>query len=136
MNGTIAYRLPAAACQISRWLLLAIALALGSRGSAQAQNYIYQELFAFPIYAATNGTSPRGALVQGGDGNFYGTCCYDGQPTSNCPTCGYGTVFRMSRDGALTSISWFHGRAGLTNGEGITNYGGYPFGSMVQATDG
>jgi uncharacterized repeat protein (TIGR03803 family) len=89
-----------AACQISQGLLLAIALGLGSRLSAQAQNYIYQELFAFPVYGATNGTSPRGALVQGSDGNFYGTCYYDGQPTSNCPTCGYGTVFRMSPDGA------------------------------------
>jgi uncharacterized repeat protein (TIGR03803 family) len=134
MNATKAIRLPATACQISRGLLLAIAVALGARLSTQAQNYIYQQLFAFQIYAgATNGTSPRGALVQGSDGNFYGTCYFDGQPTSNCPTCGYGTVFRMSPDGALTTIAWFHGTTGLTNGEG---YGGYPFGGMTQATNG
>jgi len=136
MIAAKANHLPVIACQIWRGLLLAVALALGSRLSAQAQTYIYQQLYAFPIYAAaTNGTSPRGALVQGSDGNFYGTCYFDGQPTSNCPTCGYGTVFRMSPDGALTTIAWFDGTSGVSS-NGLTNYGEYPFGAMIQATDG
>lgn len=100
----------------------------------QAQIYQYQELYSF--HSGTDGYSPQGALVQGAEGNFYGTTYQGGQPTTNCPACGFGTVFRITPEGALTTLAWFHGRAGLTNGEGSTNFGGYPLGSMVQASDG
>ena len=96
---------------------------LSSLARASSQSYIYEQLYAFP--GGTNGYGPEGALVQGADGYFYGTCAEGGQPTSNCPTCGYGTVFRMSPTGSLTTIAWF----GYTNGA-------YPYGAMIQATDG
>ena len=99
-----------------------------------AEPQVYKELYAFS--ADTNGYGPEGALVQGADGCFYGTCAEGGQPTSNCGACGYGTVFRITPDGMLTTLARFHGTAGFTNGEGFTNYGGVPFGRMVQATDG
>lgn len=120
-----------AAC---RTLLAGAAVIVPVPATGQGQIYRYQELYSFRSEA--DGYSPRGAVVQGSDGNFYGTTYEGGQPTTNCPTCGYGTVFGITPEGALTTLAWFDGRAGLTNGEGITNFGGYPFGSMVQATDG
>jgi uncharacterized repeat protein (TIGR03803 family) len=110
---------------------------LTSMVSASGQNYIYQQLYAFGDntigYARnTNGYAPEGALVQGTDGNFYGTCAEGGQPTTNNPAGGYGTAFSMTPNGALTTIAWFNG----TSGNGLTNYGEHPFGSMLQATDG
>jgi uncharacterized repeat protein (TIGR03803 family) len=106
-----------------RAILVSTVVVLSSAASALGQDYIYEQLYAFA--GGTNGYGPEGALIQGADGYFYGTCAYGGQPTSNCPTCGYGTVFRMSPDGAVTTIAWF----GYTNGA-------YPFGAMIQATDG
>jgi uncharacterized repeat protein (TIGR03803 family) len=96
---------------------------LGSPARASNQGYTYEQLFVFS--GDTNGYGPEGALVQAADGNFYGTCAEGGQPTSNCPTCGYGTVFKMTPSGYLTTIAWF----GYTNGA-------YPYGAMIEATDG
>lgn len=124
MNATRAIRSSGKSWEISRTLLLLTALALGWHLGVRAQGYIYQELYAFPAYG-TNGTTPAGALVQGIDGNFYGTCQDGGQPTTNHPAGGYGTVFKMAPEGALATVAWF----GYTNGA-------YPFGAMIQATDG
>lgn len=107
---------------------------LSSMVSASGQNYIYQQLYAFA--ADTNGYAPEGALVQGTDGNFYGTCAEGGQASTNDPAGGYGTVFKITPNGILTTLAQFHGTTNVTNGEGLTNYGEYPFGSMIQATDG
>jgi uncharacterized repeat protein (TIGR03803 family) len=96
---------------------------MSSMVSASGQNYIYEQLYAFA--ADTNGYSPEGALVQGTDGNFYGTCAEGGQPTTNSPAGVYGTVFRMTPNGALNTLAWF----GYTNGA-------YPFGAMIEAMDG
>lgn len=115
-------------------IIVALALLGAVVSSAPSQSYHYEEIYAFS--GDTNGYGPKGALAQRTDGNLYGTTYQGAQPTINCPACGYGTVFRIMPEGALTTLAWFHGRAGLTNGEGITNYGGYPFGSMVQASDG
>ena len=58
------------------------------------------------------------ALVQGADGNFYGTTEYGG-------TNGDGTVFRMTTNGALTTLLSFNGFNGAQ-----------PYGALVQGTDG
>ncbi|HEX5222615.1 MAG TPA: choice-of-anchor tandem repeat GloVer-containing protein [Verrucomicrobiae bacterium] len=105
--------------------ILAVALS-SSLARASSQSYIYEQLYAFP--GGTNGYGPEGALVQATNGYFYGTCSAGGQPTSNCPTCGYGTVFRISPAGVFTTLAWF-------NANGEIN-GAYPFGQMVQASDG
>src|ERR1700720_456497 len=60
------------------------------------------------------GSGPLGALVQASDGNFYGV-------TSG----GYGGIFKMTRDGSLSSIFSF------TSGNGSS-----PVGDLVQGTDG
>jgi len=106
-----------------RTTLAVVALALAPHLPIQAQPF--QELYAF-VGISTNGSNPEGALVQGRDGNFYGTTSNGGQPTTNDPAGGYGTVFQITPDGVLTTLAWFNG----------TNNGANPFGSMIQATDG
>lgn len=56
----------------------------------------------------TNGDSPQAGLVQGNDGNFYGTTAAGGK-------IGYGTIFRMSESGSLTTLVSLDGLTG-TNG--------------------
>ena len=74
-----------------------------------------------------DGSSPQGALVQASNGNLYGTTVFGGS--------GYGTVFEITPEGALTLLYSFSSsagsdpRAGLfqaTNGKfyGTTYYGG------------
>ncbi len=66
-----------------------------------------------------DGSSPNGALVQGADGNFYGTTFQGGISAG-------GTVFKITPSGALTTLYQFDG---LDNGE-------YPTGGLVRANDG
>ena len=65
-----------------------------------------------------DGAVPVGGLVQGTDGNLYGT-------TSQGGVGGDGTVFQITTNGQLTSLLWFYG----TNGSG-------PQASLFQARDG
>ena len=69
----------------------------------------------------TDGANPGAGLVQGSDGNFYGTTYGSGSGPS-----GYGTVFRISSSGNLTSLWSF------TNG----NDGANPYAAPVQGSDG
>ena len=66
----------------------------------------------------TDGSAPNAALVQGADGNFYGT-------TSQGGTNGYGTVFKITPSGALTTLHSFD----LSDGE-------MPTAPMIQGADG
>jgi uncharacterized repeat protein (TIGR03803 family) len=81
-------------------------------------------LYAFGTVTNANGDAldgayPEDGLVQGSDGNFYGTT-YEGG------TNDYGTVFQISTHGALTSLYSF------TYG----NDGAYPVAGLVQGSDG
>jgi uncharacterized repeat protein (TIGR03803 family) len=74
-------------------------------------------------FTKTDGANPACPLVQGADGNFYGT-------TKNGGTHGgWGTIFRMTPAGILTSLSSFANTngaypvAGLTQDTGGTFYG-------------
>ena len=82
-------------------------------------------------FNGTNGSSPDGELVLGADGNFYGTTGYGG---TNAPpgNNGYGTVFRMSLDGTLTSLVSFDGISGWLPQAGLTQDSqGNLFGSTI-----
>lgn len=68
--------------------------------------------------ACADGSTPRGALSLGNDGNFYGTTQYGG--TSN-----QGTVFKITPSGVLTTLHSFHGWDGR-----------YPIGGVSQASNG
>ncbi len=74
-----------------------------------------------------DGGGPNG-LVQGRDGNFYGTTQYGGTVTNQygARIGGYGTVFRISTNGALTTLHSFTGG----------NDGANPQAGLVQGSDG
>jgi uncharacterized repeat protein (TIGR03803 family) len=71
----------------------------------------------------TNGAYPYGTLVQGLDGNFYGTT-EEGNGRNQC-TGGCGTVFRITSEGELSIVHSFNGADGA-----------YPVGGLVLATNG
>jgi len=75
-------------------------------------------------FTGTNGWNPNG-LVLGSDGNLYGTTGIGGTYASQFSD-GYGTVFKISTNGALTSLYSFTGG----------NDGEYPVGGLVQGNDG
>lgn len=79
-------------------------------------NGVFTLLFSFN---GTNGSRPTGGLIQGTDGNLYGTTAAGGTNGDN------GTVFRITLNGAFTSLFSFNG----ANGRG-------PMASLVQGSDG
>jgi uncharacterized repeat protein (TIGR03803 family) len=77
-------------------------------------------------FNGTNGSASYGVLALGGDGNFYGTTHYGGtNGGSGTPTSGYGTVFKITTNGVLTSLVSFNG----TNGS-------YPYAGLTLGSDG
>jgi len=77
-----------------------------------------------------NGHWPQGNLIQGADGNLYGTTQYGGQPNG-------GTVFRISTNGGLTTVYAFGNNAGYDSQLGWTNYDGdAPIAGLLQGSDG
>src|SRR5207247_1131602 len=75
-------------------------------------------------FNGTNGAGPTG-LVQGDDGNFYGTSGGGGATWTNASSYGYVTVFKVTPAGEITRLASFY----HTNG-------GTPKGTLVQARDG
>jgi uncharacterized repeat protein (TIGR03803 family) len=76
--------------------------------------------FVYP----TDGILPLAGLIQGADGNFYGTNSSGGVNEGNCQyDC--GTVFKITPAGTFTALHSFE----ATDGDG-------PAGALVQATDG
>ncbi len=88
-------------------------------------------LYSFALY---DGTCPEAGLVQGSDGYFYGTTYGGG--TNNNPnliaTNNYGTVFKISTSGALTSLYSF----GSTHDTYHVLDGFNPSAPLVQGSDG
>lgn len=73
--------------------------------------------------SCVDGGAPEPPLVQGTDGNFYGTTFLGG--VNGQSSGGYGTVFKISPAGALTTLVSFD----QTNGWA-------PGGGLIQGTDG
>ncbi len=72
-------------------------------------------------FKGSDGAYPQyGPLVQGVDGNFYGTA------NTTIPR-GYGTVFKITPGGALTTLHYF---------AGSPTDGAYPYSGLVLATNG
>ncbi len=70
----------------------------------------------------TDGNQPYGTLIQGSDGNFYGTISLGGAN-------GGGTVFKITTSGALTTLYNFCAQSNCADGEA-------PIAGLVQATNG
>ena len=73
----------------------------------------------------TDGEEPYGGLVQGIDGNFYGTTTGGG---ANIGSSG-GTIFKMTPSGTLTTLYSFCSQANCADGA-------TPYDTLVQASDG
>jgi len=69
-----------------------------------------------------DGDTPKAALVQATDGNFYGTTLEGG-------TYNAGTVFKITPSGTLITLHTFCSQPNCTDGHA-------PWGGLVQATDG
>lgn len=67
------------------------------------------------------GTNPAAALVQGSDGNFYGTTRFTGNGT------GYGSVFKITPGGVFTTVHAF---------DSFGADGGNPMAGLMLASDG
>ena len=74
----------------------------------------------YSFTGGNDGAGPDAGLVQGSDGYFYGTT-YGGGTNG-----GYGTVFKISTNGVLTTLYSFTG----------ANDGAYPQAGLVQGSDG
>jgi uncharacterized repeat protein (TIGR03803 family) len=70
----------------------------------------------------TDGVEPYAGLVQAANGDLYGTAYGGG-------TNGYGTVFKITPGGTLTTLYSFCSRSGCTDGA-------YPYAGLVQAANG
>ena len=76
-----------------KWSLKSAIAFLILASASQAGAQTLQTLCSFN---STNGAIPYAALTLGNDGNFYGTTSGD-----------YGTVFRMTTNGTLTTLVSF-----------------------------
>ena len=91
---------------------------LGMAGALPAQTFT-----SLASFNGTNGANPGlGSLIQGTDGNFYGTTINGGIDNA-------GTIFKISSTGTLTTLYSFCVHLNCTDGQ-------YPYGVLVQATDG
>lgn len=85
-------------------------------------------LATLAAFDGTNGDQAVGQLVQATNGIFYGATIYGGSGYSGYSGSGYGTVFQVTTNGELTSLS-----SSFTN-DGLHGY--YPSAGLVQGTDG
>src|SRR5579871_5372491 len=77
----------------------------------------------------TDGFEPSGTLVQGTDGNLYGTTLWGGTHNNGCSGgFGCGTVFKITPTGALTTLYSFCPQTNCPDGIGPN--------TLVQGTDG
>jgi uncharacterized repeat protein (TIGR03803 family) len=103
---------PATAVNLIKIIAAACLLTIAAVATSPAQSFTMLVNFDF-----TNGASPEAALIQGTDGNLYGTTT-EGASDS-------GTFFKMTPSGTLTTLTTFNV---LDNGS--------PYGGLVQASNG
>lgn len=86
----------------------------------------YSILYSFGA-SSTDGTVPYSALIEGTDGNLYGTTMNGGANSSLCNGIGCGTVFKITLAGVETVLYSF----GSSSQDGE-----YPQAGLVQGSDG
>lgn len=78
-----------------------------------------QIITIYSFTGATDGTSPSSSLVQGPDGNLWGTTSFNNNNTT------YGTIYKVTLNGSLTTVHTFTGPDGQ-----------FPAAELVLADDG
>jgi uncharacterized repeat protein (TIGR03803 family) len=88
----------------------------GTVGSANVTNVVVTCVSAAVLYsfgAAPDGAVPTAGLIQGSDGNFYGTTSLGGATSATCTVAaGCGTVFKLTPAGVETVLYSFTGIGG------------------------
>ena len=107
-------------CSEFNLLLTSCALLLFSAATALGASA--QTLTTLASFNGTNGNQPISALVQGTDGNFYGTTIFGGVNNR-------GTVFKVTPSGTLTNLYSFCAQLPCSDGW-------QPYTGLVQGTDG
>ncbi len=109
LNGTNQYSAYAALIQANSGELYGVSQGGGTYGNHSSGTVFetstagkLSTLFSFDN---TDGRNPEGPLVQGNDGNFYGTA-YDGGNNDDC-SYGCGTLFKITSAGKLTTLHDF-----------------------------
>lgn len=101
--------------------------------AATATSLPAQTLTTLVTFDGRNGITPSyGTLVQGTNGNFYGTTESGGDETTYCSNgegYGCGTVFEVTPDGVLTTVHAFCSETNCADGIG-------PEGGLVLASNG
>jgi uncharacterized repeat protein (TIGR03803 family) len=106
-------------------ICIAAAFCITATAALPAQTF--NSLVSFDI---TNGAYPWFvSLVQGTDGNLYGTTTAGGENTGCGDGYGCGTIFRITPAGELTTLYSFCSQASCADGWA-------PMGSLVQGTNG
>jgi uncharacterized repeat protein (TIGR03803 family) len=107
--------------QVGLWKALCLVIALSTAAMAGSRASSFSTLLSFD---GIDGQNPafNGSLVQGFDGNFYGTA-YNGGAN------GYGTVFEITPSGAITTLYSFCAKKNCADGS-------HPAAALAIATNG
>ena len=81
-------------------------------------------------FVGTDGSYPAGALIEGSDGNLYGTTSSSGPTTAS-----RGTVFKITKSGALSTLYAFQTNTQGTH-DGYLSSGTSINGTLIQLSDG
>lgn len=95
------------------------------------QSGTWTTLYSFCAQSGCTDGAVPGSLIQGSDGDFYGTTVVGGA-NSGCELASFGncgTVFKITPTGTLTTLYNFCSRSGCADGEN-------PGAGLVQGTDG
>jgi uncharacterized repeat protein (TIGR03803 family) len=91
----------------------ALFLLAGWLNTSAHAGVVFNSLYSFT--GTNDGANPVGGLVQGNDGNLYGTTEFGG--TNGIGYGSYGTVYKISTNGVLTSLYSFKGYGDGANPE-------------------
>ncbi len=89
---------------MSYWKMVCFGCALLAATAISSSAQTLTTLLSFDY---TNGGQPYAPLIQGTNGNFYGTTSLGGANAANCANGACGTVFEITPSGKLTTIYSF-----------------------------
>jgi uncharacterized repeat protein (TIGR03803 family) len=84
----------------------------------------------YSFTGGADGSNPAAGVIEGSDGNFYGTASVGGNLnacTKDGPGC--GTIFKITPSGTFTTLHTFCAQSGCPDGE-------FPDGGLIQGSDG